>query len=310
MAKTLPNLNGKVIINEEFTAEKTNDVFVPVVFSYDNGIVWNGVIPKYLERQGIEFSDEELSDEIPEFYAALNPNNRAEWIKQSDSKWASKESQTYKVLKALYSGEWECRVHGPVPDVNPQPAARLKSLKIEGYIIGSQRKYCETCDQRKMHDILVMLPDFETRFTHGNDLRKPMSENLKERIKTVLGKKEACFNIIRSSKELIIDHKFPSQRWSKPESDNPDTMSIPDIKRKFQLLSNQTNMWKSRYCDRCVKEDLRGDFMGINWFYEGDDKWRAAKDDEKGCFGCPWYDMNEWKERLMASLNNTPKGNV
>lgn len=302
MTKALLDPDGKIIINDEFTAEKTNDVFLSVVFSYEDGIVWNGVVPKYLEKQGVEFTDEEISEKIPEFYEVLNPVNRSNWINESDSKWSSKENQTYRVLNALYSGEWECRVHGPVPKANPQPAARLKALKILGYIIGSRRRSCDICKKVTMHDILVMLPDFETRFTHGNELRKPMSDFLKERIKSLFGKRESCFNIVRTSKELIIDHKFPSQRWSEPESDNPDTMSDDEIKAKFQLLSNQTNMWKSRYCDRCVKEKLRGDFMGIIWYYEGDNKWRAAKNDEKGCHGCPWYDMTKWKKKLMDFL--------
>ena len=154
-----------------------------------------------------------------------------------------------------------------------------------------------------MHDILIMLDFFDFRFTHGNELRASMSNKLKERIKTVLGKKEACFGIIRPSKELIIDHKFPSQRWSKPESKNPDDMTEAQIKKKFQLLSSQTNLWKSRYCDNCVKTKKRGDFMGIEWYYKGSKKWTSKrKDNESGCVGCPWYDFETWKNKLNETL--------
>lgn len=302
MAINIPNLNGKVIIADEFTAEKTNDVFISVEFLYGDGVVWNGAIPKYLERQGIELSDEEISERLPNFYEALNPANREPWVRQSDAKWANKDSQTYKVLNALYSGHWECRVHGPVPEVNPQPAARLKDLKGRGYVIASKRMVCQHCGGKKMHDLLVMLPPFEPRFQHGNNLRKPMSDAFKERTKQILGYLEVCFDVQRQPRELLIDHKFPSQRWSEPESDNPDDMPEKDIIGKFQLLSNQTNMWKSRYCDRCVNQGVRGDFMGITWYYKGDENWVAAKDDENGCIGCPWYDMAEWKRRLGIAL--------
>ncbi|KAB7725303.1 hypothetical protein F5984_26270 [Rudanella paleaurantiibacter] len=299
-----PITNDKILITGEFTAEKTNDVFKSVVFIYDD-IVWEGAIPKYLERQGIVMSDEEISERIPTFYENLNPINRSKWIAESDSQWADKESQTYKVLNALYSGEWECRVHGPVPEVNPQPAARLKALKTMGYVIGSQRRECKHCGGRAMHDILIMLPAFEARFEHGNELRKPMSDRFKERTKSILKFKEVCFGVRRSSKELIIDHKFPSQRWGQPESDNPDDMPESQIRHKFQLLSNQTNMWKSRYCDRCVKENIRGDFMDITWFYEGNAYWQGAdKHDENGCVGCPWYDLERWKDELNRVLNS------
>lgn len=126
-----------------------------------------------------------------------------------------------------------------------------------------------------------------------------MSEKLKTRIKSVLDYKEVCFDVKRSPVELVIDHKFPSQRWNVKESDNPNDMTERDIKNKFQLLTNQTNMWKSRHCDHCVKNNIRGNFMGINWYYEGDKNWKG-KDayDEKGCIGCPWYDLEEWKSKL------------
>ena len=294
-------LINNFVIGDEFIAEKTNDVFKEVVFKYDR-YTWEGVLPKSLEKQGIELSDEQINAKLPEYYEVLNPKNRKAWIDESNKSW-KKEDQTYNVLKALFKGEWECRVHGPVPKVNPQPAARLKALKTRGYIIGSKRKSCAECGGKPMHDILVMLPMGEERFENGNEMRTAMSDTLKERIKSILGMTEACFAVKRSSRELIIDHKFPSQRWMSPESANPNDMSEDDIRKKFQLLSNQTNMWKSRYCDRCVKTSKRGEFMGIAWYFKGDENWApVTKGDENGCVGCPWYDLIKWKEELIKSL--------
>lgn len=153
-----------------------------------------------------------------------------------------------------------------------------------------------------MHDILVMLPSIETRFEHGNELRKPMSDVLKKRIKSALNYREVCFNVVRTDVELLIDHKFPSQRWNVPESDNPNDMSVAEIKKKFQLLSNQTNMWKSRYCDTCVKTGKRGEFMGTKWYYAGNENWAGkTPNDENGCVGCPWYDLELWKSKLLEA---------
>jgi hypothetical protein len=261
-------------------------------------------LPKFLEKQGLDLTDEEFDNLIEENYELLNPENKTDWITESDANWEDKTTATYKVLAALYSGEWECRVCGPVPNVNPQPAARLRDLKKRGYIIGSKRKQCANCDQKTMHDILVMLPSIEKRFDHGNELRKPMSEVLKKRIKSILGYKEVCFNVVRSDVELLVDHKFPSQRWNEPESDNPNDMSAAAIRQKFQLLSNQTNMWKSRYCDTCVKTGKRGDFMGTKWYYSGNENWEGqTPNDENGCIGCPWYDLELWKAKLAEKTN-------
>lgn len=295
----MTKINSKIQIDDEFfVGEKTSDVFKEVVFHYDKE-VWHGVLPKLLVKQGLDLGEADFNDSLEGNYELLNPQNRKKWIEDSDAKWRKKDSETYKVLLALYSGKWECRVCGPVPKVNPQPAARLGALKKLGYIIGSKRRACNVCNKKTMHDILIMLPDIESRFEDGNELRAPMSETLKARIKKVLDYKEVCFDVKRSPVELIIDHKFPSQRWNVKESANPNDMSEQDIKKKFQLLTNQTNMWKSRHCDHCVKHNIRGDFMGINWYYAGNEKWNGKDaNDEKGCIGCPWYDLEEWKSRL------------
>lgn len=290
------------LADDFFIAEKTSDIFMEVEFTYGKK-VWKGLLPKFLQKQGLDLSEEEFYELINQNYELLDPNKKGDWIAQSDLNWTNTNTETYKVLKALYSGEWECRVCGPVPTINPQPASRLRDLKKKGYIIGSKRKQCDNCNKKTMHDILVMLPSIETQFEHGNELRTPISEQFKERAKSILGMTEACFNVKRTAVELLLDHKFPSQRWNVPESFNPNDMSEEDIKNKFQLLSNQTNMWKSRYCDRCVKTGIRGDFMGIAWYYQGDATWNGKTvSDGNGCLGCPWYDLVEWKKRLSEAL--------
>ena len=84
---------------------------------------------------------------------------------------------------------------------------------------------------------------------------------------------------------------------------NETNMSEEEIKKKFQLLTNQTNLQKERYCKKCVSEGIRGDFFGIKWFYEGDEQWRrSSKADENGCIGCCWYDLIEWKNQFNKYL--------
>ncbi len=277
-----------------------------MLFVYGN-YEWEGAIPRVLEKQGLQILDENQFKKFArKAYDVLNPKNRSKWIQACENYWENKhKGQTYAVLVALQSGEWECRVCGPLPKTNPQDAARLSALKSEGYVIASQRRFCTQCKKSTMHDLLVMLPTIRGRFGYGKKLRAPMSEKLKTKTKETLNHTETCFNVKRLGKQLVIDHKFPSQRWTKPESRNPDSMSVDDIRNKFQLLDNQTNMWKSRYCDRCVKENRRGDFMGIKWYYKGDENWRGApKDNEEGCLGCPWYDLKEWKRQLTNCMKS------
>jgi len=291
-------INENILLKNIFTQEKMEDKYIEVVFIYRSSI-WNGVLPIFLVYQGFQISDDAKLDEFAlNSYTLLDSINKVGWLKSREDLWTDKQKgPTYKVLKALESGIWECRVCGPVPEVNPQPSARLRDLKKMGYVISSKRIQCNNCCKSTMHDILVLLSllDIES----AGKVRTSISENLKKRIKKLLGNKEACFNVLRPDKELLIDHKFPSQRWKSGESENPDTLSNNDITSKFQLLSNQTNLWKSRFCDNCVSQNKRGAFMGINWYYEGDENWNGVdKYDENGCIGCPWYDLEVWRDKL------------
>lgn len=188
----------------------------------------------------------------------------------------------------------------PVPQSNPQPAARIKALKQRGYYIATIKRECATCGGKQYFDLLIRLP----RNAADNEKRFMISVSLQNKIKSVLPLKDACFDSPQMPSELIIDHKFPSSRWVNGETINDTAMSYEEIKNKFQLLTNQTNLQKERYCKRCVLTGIRGDFFGIKWFYEGDEKWRgSSKADEKGCIGCCWYDLELWREKFNQFLS-------
>lgn len=288
-------------VGNEFTVSKMTDKFVDVIFKYDN-YVWEGALPLKCKHQGYEISLKDINEKIEEFYQKLEPKIRNSWAEEAKKRWRNQTDQTYKVFEALLSGEWECKVCGPVQEVNPQSSARIKAIKKEGYFVGTKTKFCNHCKKNTYHDILIMT-DIKTS-QKKIELRKPISKTLDDKIYKVLNKKESVFEQKRPRKELVIDHKFPSQRWINPESDNSDAMTGEEIKNKFQLLDNQTNLLKSRICDRCVEKSVRGTFMGIKWYYEGNENWTATQfDDEEGCIGCPWYDIEKWKDELIKKLN-------
>lgn len=293
-------------IGNIFNISKTEDKFVEVKFVYDYA-EYSLALPLKLTYQGFELNEEELESYVETCYKLLHPENREEWILNSNNYWEDKLNRsfendaTYNVLNALYSGEWECRVCGPVPQANPQPAARLRDLKKFGYTICTKNLPCPNCGKNTTHDLLVMIPIFDIS---NSKQRFGLSPKLSERIKKVLGYFDVASSVKRPSKELIIDHKFPSQRWTEGETENPNDMSDEDIKNKFQLLTNQTNLLKSKICDRCIFENIRGDFNGITWYYKGDKIWRGEyKSDENGCVGCPWYDLERWKKELHKSFS-------
>jgi hypothetical protein len=293
------NKNSQLI--RKFIAEKTSDHYWEVKFLYGSK-EWNGAIPVMLRYQGYDASSKDACELIEHFHSQLDFLMRENWKKEALKKWDDQKTQTYKVFEALLSGEWECRVCGPVPKVNPQAASRIRDIKKKGFIIASKRISCGECNKTQMHDLLIMasLPDAIA----NPELRKPIPVELVKRIIKILGHKECVFDQVRTKTELIIDHKFPSQRWLEPESANNSSMSDDEIKEKFQLLSNQTNMLKSRECDKCVKKGVRGQFMGIRWYYTGDEFWAKDFADPDGCKGCPWYDVHQWKLKLIEKLSS------
>lgn len=80
-------------------------------------------------------------------------------------------------------------------------------------------------------------------------------------------------------------------------------MTDEEIIKKFQLLDNQRNQQKREICRKCFQENIRGEIYGIKFFCEGTAKWnnsipKKGKEAEKGCIGCPWYDIKKWREEL------------
>ena len=108
--------------------------------------------------------------------------------------------------------------------------------------------------------------------------------------------------------QLEVDHRFPQVRWIRDEIYNPD-MPEKEIQKKFQLLTREHNLWKSRYCESCFKTNERGTFIGINYFYQGNEYWdkNIASDDEKGCIGCFWYAPETWRDNLNIELKKRNK---
>ena len=117
---------------------------------------------------------------------------------------------------------------------------------------------------------------------------------------------------VRQAHELVIDHRFPMERWGNVEDSNPATMTDAEIEEKFQLLKKDAagnhNLLKSRACERCIKTNKRQYPLGIKFYYEGNEDWPAGCPKEgpeakKGCIGCGWYNINAWRDALNKEIS-------
>lgn len=159
---------------------------------------------------------------------------------------------------------------------------------------------CSGCGIKTVHRKLKSLEILdETKSRSG------ISQYLARKIKKLYNNEEALFLREFSPRELEVDHKFPQIRWEGNEQENKSTMDNEEIKSKFILLTRSNNLLKSRQCEKCVKENIRGNFPGIYFWYKGNQEWKGiSKSDKSGCIGCFWYDPYKWREELNKKVNN------
>lgn len=297
-------MRNKIELGDEFTVSKTDNRFIEVTFNFSDGAVWKGCFPLYYPWRGIQYQLEEdqerLKKDLREAFDQLQPENIAQSLDSTESRWAGKKnSATFAVFKALVTGRWECRSCG-VGKINDQAAARIRAIKQRGFVVATRKMNCCRCKKRVVHDILL---PFEIASVIKSVFRKTISDSARAKIIKVLLGKDAFFSTTRPHNQFVIDHKFPSQRWTEEETDN-ENLNAEQIKQKFQLLTNQSNMLKSRLCDKCCSTGQRPDFLGIKWFYSGDGSWNESEEIGSGCYGCPWYDLEEWKRQLTEKVSD------
>lgn len=199
------------------------------------------------------------------------------------------------IFTTLSDGEWHCGKH-ELPGT--QPAKAIQVIGQHGFQIEKKTILCPVCEDRTVHRRLVSTTPVKTSF-----IRLPLPAKLRKRILKHYNNIEAITLRKMLPSQLEIDHRFPQVRWSQDETYDPD-MPEEQIHTKFQLLTRQNNLWKSRYCEHCKQTGERGTFIGINYFYSGGESWdkRISDDNEKGCVGCFWYDSETWRNNLNYEL--------
>jgi hypothetical protein len=170
----------------------------------------------------------------------------------------------------------------------------IQIIRQHGFTIENQSTYCEVCKDRTVHRRLVSTEPEKASF-----VRMQLPGDLRKRVLKHYENIEAVTLREMVPNQLEVDHRFPQVRWSKDEIYDPN-MSEEEIQAKFQLLTRQHNLWKSRYCEHCAQTGERGTFIGINFFAIGGPKWdpQYPTDDERGCYGCFWYDPDVWRQEI------------
>ena len=222
-----------------------------------------------------------------------------------------KDSLRYKVFQLVSDMQWHCRPCGNKQVASDQYAGgggiqglERGTKKRPGLVMETKSDYCTTCNKKTTWD----------RWTGEiKEANAPANvpKRLVGKILEVYKYKDIIENRERQDHELVIDHRFPMERWGESETNHDINMTETEIRKKFQLLKKDMagnhNLLKSRSCENCIKTGKRGSPMGIHFWYSGGGNWdegipQKGKDAEKGCIGCGWYDFEKWRNSLNQKL--------
>jgi hypothetical protein len=216
-----------------------------------------------------------------------------------------------KVFNLLSDQKWHCRGHETKEIRSDQYAGGGGIQGLErgnkqrpGLVIETKSEYCETCLRKTKWDRWT--GEIKSANSAAN-----IPASLVKKILTVYGYTDIIEQRQRAAHELVIDHRFPMERWGASEPPHLTSMTDQEIRQKFQLLKKDTsgnhNLLKSRSCERCIKTAKRGTPFGIRFWYEKGEEWPSiherGAEAEQGCVGCGWYDFETWRNALNEKLN-------
>ena len=209
---------------------------------------------------------------------------------------------SYRDFDTMSDLEWHCtKCELESAQAKTWQVWRQKGIQLATDESGNwfKRLFCSNCGKTTIHRGLASLELLE-----DTRVRAGIPQKLARRIKETYSYQEAVLLRKLLPRQLEIDHRFPQVRWGQDEEPHDVNMSAADIKAKFILLNRSHNLLKSRYCERCVDTGRRGQFPGVEYWYEGDGNWDSSIDpnDERGCEGCFWYDPYRWREELNRLL--------
>ncbi|MBE9104029.1 restriction endonuclease [Nostoc cf. edaphicum LEGE 07299] len=228
---------------------------------------------------------------------------------QSQFKKGSTQLQVFKLLSAQ---KWHCRDHEGKSIASAQYAGgggiqglQRGNKQRPGLVIETESKYCEFCRKKTRWDRWI--GEIKSANSASN-----IPASLVLRILQVYSYTDAIEQRRREKHELVIDHRFPMERWRENEPPHLASISETEIKKKFQLLKKDqfgnNNLLKSQSCERCIKTAKRGTPFGIRFWYQGDENWpsihQQGAEAEEGCVGCGWYDFETWRNTLNQKLDH------
>ena len=284
-------------VSEIIENNKASETYIRTQFIQKDGFSWKTVVPFIDRRAGLNIEKEnDLVDYLISIKPYFEKDAMENWRKNELSRGLIGGPVTSLFFNVLLSFKEEFERF----PTNPNSARRIQDIKDAGYTLASVPR---PNGLKGYNRILLPLP------LHTEIGYETFTPQFKARVIRLLNERNAFEAKITAKKALIPDHKFSEVRWDdETKSENTMEMSDDEIIAKFQLLDNQRNQQKREVCRKCFQDNIRGTIYGIKFFYQGSEKWdpnipKVGKAAEKGCVGCPWYDIEKWRNKLNDKLN-------
>ena len=191
--------------------------------------------------------------------------------------------------------EWVCS--SCATQGGDKPAAIFKLLRNKGYVFEETSKgrydkkmFCPLCGESHTHyKLLSSKPCVD-----GEDIN-PITQKQQMRAISLLNNVDA-FTSWKAPANVMLDSKIPAIRMDKQI--DISTLTDEEIVNQYQLLSAEHIALKEKACRHCKKYGIRQPFMGVRFYYAGNDIYKGT------CEGCGWYDGLKWTYELNRTITD------
>lgn len=188
-----------------------------------------------------------------------------EYLKEGKKAQATTTQSILKILLKHPEGVLRCCLRDKLNkkgiDIG-QPAAQIRDLRNAGVNIPKLKK--EKCP---IHSKTDTIDKIVSPYIIGNDYaRAKYTPSEIAAIRKILNDTDA-FTQIKTTTNPEIDHRVPVGRMKTTDESvekKVDTSNAAEVKEQYQLLTRDTNLYKSRVCEKCVENDTKPNkFLGI-----------------------------------------------
>lgn len=275
--------------------------YIHTVFS-DNDYSIETMIPYVYRRSNLELSSElQIASYLIGIESYFKKVKVINWMNKNNSENLDGDTVYSDFLRILINSGCREVPQNKFPQ-NNNPQKIIQTIKDRGFVLSVLRGTKNNGYQTRYW--ILPLPRINVM------CYETMSDSFRKKVKATFNGINAFENKETNPNGILPDHKFPEIRWDENTyEENFEEMSETQIRQKFQLLDTQRNQQKREVCRACKKTQKRGEIFGIKFFYKGTEDWdpsipQVGKDAEKGCEGCPWYDIQEWRLQLQKVIDS------